>query len=146
MITQLKKLSPSGLVPVLISKSLNKDLRINDSLSICEFLAESNPELHLWPEDPQLRALARSAVAEFHGGFSELRNTYHTNFVAKYTGVIPITEKGRQEIERVLTLLGDARSNTIRRLKELGKPDAGYLFGDFSIADAFFWPVLWVCN
>jgi glutathione S-transferase len=88
--------------------------------------------------------MAKSAAAEMHGGFSELRNTYHTNFVAKYTGTIPISEQSKKEIERLLTLFGNARTKTTQRLGELGKPDAGYLFGDFSIADSFFWPVLWV--
>lgn len=117
---------------------------VNDSLAINEFLAESHPELPLWPKDRQLRAMARSAVAEMHSGFGEIRNTYHTNFVAKYTGKIPVTEQGRKEIERFLALWNQARTVTTKRLEELGEKDDGFLFGKFGIADAFFWPVLWV--
>lgn len=79
-----------------------------------------------------------------HSGFSELRNTYDTNFVGKYTGAIPISQKARKEIERMLELWGQARKRTVDRLGQLGEVDQGYLFGEFGIVDAFFWPVLWV--
>jgi glutathione S-transferase len=143
-LSSVKTISPTGFVPVLKVPSLSPDVYINDSLSICEFLAESHPELHLWPKDRLLRALARSAVAEMHSGFSVMRNTYDTNFVAKYEGKIPITEEGRKEVERMLKLWGEARVRAVKRLRELGERDEGFLFGGFGIADAFFWPVLWV--
>ena len=79
-----------------------------------------------------------------HSGFSVLRNTYDTNFVARYTGRIPITEEGEKEVKRMLTLWSEGRIRTTKRLKELGEKDKGFLFGGFGIADAFFWPVLWV--
>lgn len=137
-------MSKNGLVPVLIPLSPKLDIQIYDSLAICEFLAESHPTLPLWPEDPVLRALARSATAEMHSGFSELRTTYHSSFVARYTGNVPVTEKARQEAERALYLWHEARTKTAQRLKELGEEDEGYLFGKFGIADAFYWPILWV--
>lgn len=118
--------------------------RIEDSLAICEFLAESEPELGLWPKDRKLRALARSACAQMHSGFNEIRNTYHTNFVGKYIGDVPMTNQGEKEIKRMLSLWSMIRASTIDRLKELDQADDGFLFGKFSIADAFFWPVLWV--
>jgi glutathione S-transferase len=136
--------TPTGFVPVLQDLSLSPDLYIIDSLAICEFLAESNPDLPLWPKDRQLRAAARSAVAEMHSSFSVLRNSYSTNFVAKYTGDIPITDAGRKDIDRMLQLWGESRLRTSKRLRELGEVDSGFLFGEFGIADAFFWPVLWV--
>lgn len=140
-LSDVKSVSPSGFVPVL--EVSTPELTINDSLAICEFLAESYPDKLLWPKDRQLRAMARSATAEMHSGFSELRNTYHTNFLAQYTGDIPITEQGAKDIKRMLTLWGEARLKTASRLRDLGEIDEGYLFGSFSIADAFFWPVLW---
>jgi glutathione S-transferase len=140
----VKKHSKSGLVPLLVPVSPKIDIQINESLSICEFLAESHPELPLWPKDRELRALARSAVSEMHSGFQEIRNTYHTNFIAKYTGKIPITEQGKKEIDRILFLWDQSRAKTAQKLKELGEQDEGFLFGKFGIADAFFWPVLWV--
>lgn len=57
-----------------------------------------------------------------------------------------MSPEARGEMERVLKLWGDARVSTVKRLKELGKEgeDEGFLFGKFGIADAFYWPVLWV--
>lgn len=80
-----------------------------------------------------------------HSGFLELRNTFDTNFVVKYTGDIPVTKQAQREVERILSLWGEARIATAARLGELSKVDNGFLYGGFSIADAFFWPVLWVC-
>ncbi|EAW11533.1 glutathione S-transferase [Aspergillus clavatus NRRL 1] len=142
-LSQVRTVSHSGLVPLLESRSLSPTLRINDSLAICEFLAESNPQLNLWPQDRVLRAMARSAAAEMHSGFSTLRNTYHTNFVARYQGNIPVSEAARKEIRRLFTIWDEARQAARTRLAEAGVQDEGFLFGAFSIADAFFWPVLW---
>jgi glutathione S-transferase len=136
----VKKKSPTGLVPVLKWR----DIYIGESLSIAEFLAESHPEKNFWPKDKQLRALARSAAAEMHSGFSALRNTYATNFVARYEGKIPVGEEAKSEVERVLSVWSEARKSAVKILGELGEVDEGFLFGAFSIADAFFWPVLWV--
>ncbi|RHZ74956.1 hypothetical protein CDV55_109114 [Aspergillus turcosus] len=139
----VRKFSPSGLVPLLECHSLSSTLRINDSLAICEFLAESNPHLSLWPRDRLLRAMARSAAAEMHSGFTTLRNTCPTNFVVRYTGNIPVSEAAKKDIQRLFTLWDSARQAAKTRLAELGETDEGFLFGGFSIADAFFWPVLW---
>jgi glutathione S-transferase len=81
-----------------------------------------------------------------HAGFQEVRNTYSTNFLGQYSGPVPVNDKARKEIERILTLWGECRKVTAERLKGLGKEeeDEGFLFGKFGIADAFFWPVLWV--
>ena len=142
---QARKLANSDLVPVLKCPALGPDTQINDSLAIVEYLAEANPDLTLWPVDPYLRALARSAAAQMHSGFKEMRSTYHTNFVAQYTGAVPITDDAKKEIEKMLALWADSRKKTAAKLKELSHEDEGFLFGKFSIADAFFWPVLWVC-
>ncbi|KAJ5621786.1 hypothetical protein N7528_006569 [Penicillium herquei] len=138
----VRTVSPTGLVPVVKSRAL-ADTYISDSLAICEYLAEANPSLPLWPRDPQLRAMARSAAAQMHSGFSELRNNYGTNFVARYTGNIPVSEKAKEEVRNALSIWHKARTATKVRLDEINEADEGFLFGGFSIADAFFWPVLW---
>ncbi|CEL06015.1 hypothetical protein ASPCAL07127 [Aspergillus calidoustus] len=140
---KVRDVSISGLVPLLKSHSLN--ITINDSLAIAEYLAESNPHLPLWPRDPALRALARSAAAEMHAGFATLRNTFHTNFVTNYVGEIAVSEAASKEIARALSIWDSARKATVSRLRAIGEEesDQGFLFGGFSIADAFFWPVLW---
>lgn len=133
-------------LPILEPDAKDEDFVIADSLAICEYLAEQNPELHLWPRDRKLRALARAAAAEMHSGFSLVRNTYHTNFLGRYTGQIPVSDAAAQEIRRIVELWGSARAATKKRLQELGEQDEGFLFGAFSVADAFFWPVLWVSH
>jgi glutathione S-transferase len=140
VLEQAKQVSQSGLVPVLLDPSLSPTIPINDSLAIVEYLAESHPSLPLYPADPLLRALARSAVAEIHSGLSQLR-TFDTNYIAHFTGPIPVSEAVLKDIKRVLELWSNARKVTKDRL---GAEDEGFLFGKFGIADAFFWPVLWV--
>jgi glutathione S-transferase len=80
-----------------------------------------------------------------HSGFPVLRNNFSTNFLGKYTGNIPIPDGTDAEIARMLRIWDLARKATAERLAVLGEVDEGFLFGGFSIADAFFWPVLWVC-
>lgn len=142
---KVKEHSKSGLVPALTARSLSVNTQINDSLSICEFLAESHPDLPLWPKDRYLRSLARSAVAQMHSGFTAIRNVYHSNFIGRYTGNIPLSEEARKEVERILMIWADSRRKTTERLKLLGEADDGFLFGKFGIVDSFYWPVLWVC-
>ncbi|OAX84243.1 hypothetical protein ACJ72_01383 [Emergomyces africanus] len=142
-LSEVKEHSDSGLVPALTARSLSVNTQITDSLAICEFLAESHLDLPLWPKDRYLRSLARSAVAQMHSGFLAIRGTYHSNFIGRYTGNIPVSEEARQEIQRILVIWADARRKTIERLKALGEVDNGFLFGNFGIADSFYWPVLW---
>src|SRR5689334_15576339 len=66
-----RSISPSGKVPCLVDEE-NGSLAVWDSLSIVEYLAERHAGV--WPSDPNARAWARSAAAEMHSGFSELRN------------------------------------------------------------------------
>ncbi|KAM5449245.1 hypothetical protein MaudCBS49596_005071 [Microsporum audouinii] len=138
------KLSKTGLVPALEVPSLGPSFQINDSLAICEYLAESHPDLPLWPRDAALRAQARTAVAQMHSGLcTVLRASYPTNALGRYTGNIPVYDGAIKEVENCLKLWGESRRYTVSRLAELKQVDDGFLFGEFSIADAFFWPVLW---
>lgn len=57
---------------------------------------------------------------------------------------MPITADALAEVERVLALWGELRRKTAETLRGAGEEDRGFLFGEFGIADAFFWPVLWV--
>ncbi|KAI1161720.1 putative glutathione S transferase [Nemania serpens] len=119
-------------------------LRIHDSLAICEFLAEQHPDKHLWPADSRLRASARSAAAAMHSGFAALRDAYPCNFVAHFTGPgVPFNEAIAKDVSKLLALWSRTRAATKKRLDVLGEADEGFLCGGFSIADAFFWPVLW---
>lgn len=118
--------SPSRQVPVLKVG----DLTIWDSLAICEYLAETYPEAQLWPADPVLRALGRSAAAEMHGGFQALR------------GECPMA---LEEAPHALDISEAARKNVrtiVERWDQLLEKSGGpFLLGDWSIADAFYAPV-----
>lgn len=60
--------SPTGRVPLLV----DGELKVWDSLAICEYLAERHQGV--WPADGVARAWARCAVAEMHSGFMALRS------------------------------------------------------------------------
>ncbi len=63
-----RKISPSGRVPCLV----DGDTVVWDSLAIVEYLADRHDGV--WPALAGARAWARSAAAEMHSGFGELRN------------------------------------------------------------------------
>lgn len=137
--------TPSTAVGTAAGEEEETPLRIFDSLAICEFLAEQHPEKHLWPADAHLRATARAAAAAMHSGFAALRNAYPSNFVARFTGPgIPFDEAIAKDVSKLLALWSRLRAAAKKRLAVLGQEDEGFLCGGFSIADAFFWPVLWV--
>ena len=122
---EIMKHSPSGLVPVL----KDGDLTIWDSLAICEYLAERFPAANLWPADPADRALARAAAAEMHAGFGSLRGECPMD--------LPLICKAD---------LSEATQANVRRLVALwsgllARSGGPFLFGDWTIADAFFTPV-----
>src|ERR1700722_18801337 len=67
------KISSSGKVPCLV----DGECAVWDSLAIAEYLAERHRMV--WPADSRARAWARSAAAEMHSGFNELRNCCSMN-------------------------------------------------------------------
>jgi len=126
---RVRRYSPAGRVPVL----LDGEQRIWDSLSIAEYVAETFPEKQLWPADRSARALARSLCAEMHAGFPNLRQRMPMNCEAHLPGAR--TEVAVQrDIDRILEIWGDCR-----KAHAAGGP---FLFGNFSIADAYFAPVV----
>ncbi|EGP46714.1 glutathione S-transferase family protein [Achromobacter insuavis] len=125
----LETLTPAGLVPVLLAG----DLAVWDSLAICEYVAEQHPEARLWPQDARARARARSLAAQMHSGFGALRQALPMNIEAHLPG-IDIPEAARQEISRMHAIWQDTRA-------EFGQ-GGPFLFGAFSIADAFFAPIV----
>lgn len=118
--------SPTGKVPVLI----DGDLVIPETLAIIEYLADKYPEKHIWPEDRRERALARSAAAEIHAGFTALRSNAPMNLRASHPGKVD-PDLVRRDLHRLEQLWGEFLSRS-------GGP---FLFGTFSGADAMFAPV-----
>ena len=124
---QILVYSPAGKVPCLV----DGDLRVWDSLSICEYLAEKHPGL--WPQDPAARALARSVSAEMHSGFANLRAKMSMNIRKRYPG-LGRTPESLADVARIVSLWSDCRA----RYGKGGR----FLFGAFSIADAMYAPVV----
>jgi glutathione S-transferase len=120
--------SPSGKVPAL----LLDDIVINDSLAICEYIAEAYPGAKLWPQDSRIRALARAAAAEMHSGFTHLRTQMSFGL---NTGDIPesLTAETLEEIQRIFSLW-----NHLRKVSGSQR----FLCGEFGIVDAMFVPVV----
>lgn len=119
---------PSGRVPILVAG----ETTVWDSLAICEYLAEQFPERGLWPEDMVARATARSICAEMHAGFSGLRSAMWMNIRARFPGK-GRTPDAQADIARICEIWEDC-------LRAAGPHR--FLFGDFSIADAYFAPVV----
>jgi glutathione S-transferase len=127
--SQLSQYSPSGKVPVLIHDTQ----RIWDSLSICEYLVETFPNLNLYPQDKAARAVARSISAEMHSGFLYLRQNMPMNCRAILPGK-GMTPGVQKDIERI--------TNIWRRLRGQFLNEGNMLFGTFTIADAMYAPVI----
>lgn len=125
--------SPSGQVPALKWRGRV----ISDSLAICETLADLYPEKSLWPADPMARAFARSAAAEMHSGFADLRRDMPMDMLNRYPGE-GHSEGALAAARRIIAIWRHARIEF--GLKSSN--DQGFLFGAFSIADAMFAPVV----
>jgi glutathione S-transferase len=125
----LEAYSPSSQCPVLIDGGV----RVWDSLAICEYLADRNPDKALWPEDPAARAVARSACAQMHGGFQSLRGECPMDLAAPIE-TLELTEATQADVRKVIRLW--------RALKQgHGQKGGPFLLGAWSIADAYFTPV-----
>lgn len=119
------EISPSGKVPCLV----DGDMIVWDSLAIAEYLAERHAGL--WPALPSARAFARSAAAEMHSGFTELRNRCSMSCgvrmrLYEHPAVL------KRDVDRINALWNDG-------LDRFGGP---FLAGSaFGAVDAFFAPV-----
>jgi glutathione S-transferase len=125
---RVKRYSPAGRVPVLV----DGDLAVWDSLAIAEYVAEKFPDKGLWPDATPARALARSICAEMHSGFADLRSRMTMNCQTHFTNVL-FDVKVRREVASIIAIWEDARAR-------FGGPGP-FLFGRFTVADAFFAPV-----
>ena len=128
---EIDKHGPSGKVPVL----KKGDLCVWDSLAICEYVSEMT-DGRGWPKDTAARAVARSVSAEMHSGFVNLRSEWPMNARARNRRT-PMTPSLEADIDRVEELWNDCR-------RRFGKTGGGgpWLFGEYSIADAMYAPVV----
>ena len=129
---RLAKYSDAKKVPVLI----DSDLVVWDSLAICEYVSEKFLDGKGWPENNKDRAIARAISAEMHSSFVNIRTE------------MPMNCKARRKIE-----LSDAAKDEVKRIDAIwsgytrkDKAGATFLFGQFSIADCFYAPVVFRFN
>ena len=126
---RIASLSPSGLVPVL----RRGETAVWDTLAILETVNEWYPGRGVWPDDPAARAFARSACAEMHAGFRDLRTHMPMNIRSRHPGK-GMTSAVAANIRRIEQLWDEAR----------GRFGGGgeFLFGSFGAADAMYAPVV----
>ncbi len=134
------RLTPAKRVPVLIDSDVSTNasrtaapdgLAVWDTLAIAEYLAERFPEKRLWPDDPADRARARSICAEMHSGFPTLRRAMPMNVSADLSG-FGWSVGVQDDIDRLVAMWREL----------LDRHRGPMLFGRFTIADAFFAPVI----
>lgn len=125
--TTLRKYSDAGKVPVLIDNGLT----VWDSLAICEYISEQYLQGAAYPEAIVARAECRSACAEMHSGFMQIRQRMPMNCRSRPS--ITFTPELTAEINRIDRLWQQLR----KKYHHLGD----WLFGEFSIADCMYAPV-----
>ncbi len=123
---EMAPFAPARTVPLL---RLPGGAMVYDTLAIAETLAERYSDLALWPGETAARARARSVVAEMHAGFGALRDACPMNLRRSYAGFAPAQAVAR-DIARIETLWDYA-----------GFGGDGWLFGTYTIADAYFAPI-----
>ena len=127
---KILRYSPSGRVPCLI----DGELTVFDSLAICEYINERLAGGALWPSDMKMRAQARSVVAEMHSSFAALRSHMPMDIRSRHA------DKGATALERDDVTADIARIHAV--WGECLAQGGPMLFGSFSIADAFYAPVV----
>jgi glutathione S-transferase len=121
--------SPSAKVPAFFDGKKT----IWEALGILEYIADHQPDTMLWPLDIDVRAIARSVSLEMHGGFGALRSSMPMNCRKNLAGL------GRnagvdKDINRITEIFKMCRT-------QYGQ-GGDFLFGQFSIADAMYAPVV----
>jgi len=126
---EIARWSPTRMVPVL----WRGDQAVWDTLAIMEALNEWYPDRGVWPHGDRPRAFARSAAAEMHSGFRDLRTHMPMNIRASHPGK-GLGPPVQANIDRIEALWREAR-------KRFGS-GGPFLFGEFCAADAMFAPVV----
>ncbi|KIN75087.1 Glutathione S-transferase family protein [Sulfitobacter noctilucae] len=129
MAADLAALAPARLVPVLRTP---EGTVVGESLAMAETLAERHPEAGMWPKDAAARATARWLCAEICAGFSTLRGSCPMQLQHVNEG-FAVSAELQKDIDRLETLW--AHAGAVRTENGL------WLFGGYSLADAFYAPV-----
>ena len=125
--------SPAAKVPLLKIQDGGEVETVWDSLAVCETLAERHPNAKLWPDDARARAQARSIAAEMHSGFPDLRRVLGMDIGQRHP-TPPLDDAVQAQVARVTEIWQSALAGH--------SGEGGFLFGHFTIADAFYAPVV----
>ncbi|MBT0955903.1 glutathione S-transferase N-terminal domain-containing protein [Alphaproteobacteria bacterium KMM 3653] len=126
---QIKTIAPATTVPALLC---DDGSILGDSLAMAEELASRHPDRPFWPAAPRERAAARYLTSQMHCAFGDLRGECPMNLRTAYAEM-PAHEGVQSDLRRLEALWDHAFA--------LGSAGGPWLFGDYSIADAFFAPV-----
>ena len=124
---RFREFSPSGRVPALVAGALT----VWESLAILEYLADRFPDAGWWPAEIGRRAHARSIANEMHGGFAALRHSCPMN-MRRSPRSIAVSQAVDADVARIERIWEEC-------LKRSGGP---FLYGEFTIADAMYAPVV----
>lgn len=139
----LKEHAPTGKVPVLVSGEGDKKVKVWDTLAIAMYANSFLTDKDIWTgnlksevnkDDNRHRidsAYCQSIVAEMHSGLMGIRNEMPMNIRA--TAKIQPSSACLADITRIEAIFADC-------LKD--RSSGSYLFGCFTVADAFFAPVV----
>ena len=128
----LKDINPVGKVPVLV----HGVLAVWDTLAIAEYVAEKFPEKKLWPSAVAHRAHARSICAEMHSGFAGIRSACPMNIDASLPEIGALALRDKEAVRNDLKRIDSLFSSLLKA------HNGPMLFGEFSIPDAYFAPVV----
>lgn len=125
---KLAKYSPTLRVPVLV----DGEATIWDSLAICEYVSDKYLGGRALPQDLEARGLCRAYCSEMHAGFNAIRSELPMN--CRAIKRLAVSDAVSNECRRIDQLFAEARAHF--------GVHGGYLFGDFSIADCFYAPII----
>lgn len=128
MAQDMADLAPARLVPAL--RTPDGDV-VGESLAMAETLAERHPEANMWPADPSARIRARWLSAEMTAGFGALRGDCSMQLAHVDVDFKP-SDAVKKDLARIETLWAFAREKAT---------DGPWLFGAYSLTDAFYAPV-----
>ncbi len=122
----LENITPTAKVPTLV----DDDVTVWDSLAILEYVNDAYLNGKAWPQTLCERAKARAVSAEMHSGFMALRNEMPMNCRAKRK--VSLSSHALKDIERIDQIWS----------QQIEQYPNGWLFGEWSIADAMYAPVV----
>jgi glutathione S-transferase len=122
--------SPNGRVPVLV---LDDGTAINESLCICEYVNDHLLQGKAWPSAEKDKYRAKSICLEMATGFIEMRRLLPMSVGSRTAREARPPAAAGPDIDRVVAILDGC-------LAQSG--GSQFLFGAFTIPDAFFLPVL----